>query len=82
MLLATLHDWQLQLQKHNPDTASLGLIRHILRIHTSIDRCRSPIVQVMMQLAVSSSEFKLLEKQWVVVQSQCIEDIEFSLQTR
>jgi hypothetical protein len=54
-------------EKHDPNTASLALVWLILRIHPTINRLRPPVVQVMVQLAISRAELQLFQEQRVIV---------------
>lgn len=67
------------LQHNDTNTAHLLLIGKVLIVDTSRDRSRPIIVQIVVKLAITCTEFELLQEQRVVVQGQCVEYIEFSL---
>lgn len=58
---------------------SSGSINVILDVNTPRYRCGAVVVQVVMQLAISCSEFERFQEQWVVQKGQGIEDVEIEL---
>jgi hypothetical protein len=69
----------LGLQQHNTNAASLGFIGLVLSVDSPIDWLGPPIVKIVMQLSVASTELQLLEEQRVVMQSKSIEDVKLGL---
>lgn len=66
--------------KHNnTDTASPLFIDIVLHVDSSGNGLGAVVVDIVVQLAVSRSELLLFEEQWVVQQSQGVEDIEVIL---
>lgn len=66
--------------KHNDtNTSHLRGIGQVLLIDSSLDRGRAVVIDVVVKLAITSTEFKLLEEERVVVKGECVEDIEFGL---
>ena len=66
-------------KQHHSDTTSHFLIRHILLVHSSTYWWRPPVVQVVVQLAVTGTKLQLLQKEGVVLQGEGVEDVEFGL---
>ena len=64
------------LQHRNPNPAHPRLIHLIPPIHSTRNRIRVIVIQVIMQLSVSLPELLVLEEQHVVHQSQRVEDVE------
>jgi hypothetical protein len=64
------------LQHRNTNPAHPRLINLIPPIHSTRNRIRVIVIQVIMQLSVSLTELLVLEEQYVVHQSQRVEDVE------
>ena len=67
------------LKHNNTNTAHLRRIRQVLLIDSSLDRRRTVVIDIVVELAITSTEFELLEEERVVVKGECVEDIEFGL---
>ena len=67
------------LKHNNTNTAHLRRIRQVLLIDSSLDRRRTVVIDVVVKLAITSTEFELLEEERVVVKGECVEDVEFGL---
>jgi hypothetical protein len=55
------------------------LIRQILLINAARNRGSPVVVQVKVELTVTSSEFELLQEQRVVAEGEGVEDVKLSL---
>jgi hypothetical protein len=67
------------LQQDHANSTTLVLIWQVLLIHSACNRRCPPVVQIVMQLSVAGTELEGVQEQWVVMQSQGVEDVEFSL---
>ena len=67
------------LEHHDTNTPHLRRIGQVLLIDSSLDRRRTVVIDVVVKLAITSTEFELLEEERVVVKGECVEDIEFGL---
>lgn len=72
---------QPRLQQHHPDTlpSFLARIRHIILRDSTTHRLRPVVVEVIMEMSITSAEAQTLEEERVVVQGQRVEDIEVGL---
>lgn len=69
----------MSLQKNHANAATLVLVRQVTLIHTTTDGRSPPVVEIVMQLPVTSTEFQGLEEERVILQCQSIEDVELCL---
>lgn len=67
------------LQHHNPNPTPRLVINIILCIDTTRNRIRIIVIQIIMQLSISGTEFLVLQEQGIVKQGEGIEDIELVL---
>lgn len=67
------------LKHNNTNTAHFRRIRQVLLIDSSLDRRRTVVIDVVVKLAITSTEFELLKEERVVVKGECVEDVEFGL---
>jgi hypothetical protein len=70
------------LQQDHANSTPLVLIWQVLLIHSACNWRRPPVVQIVMQLSVAGTELEGVQEQWVVMQGQGVEDVEFSLSQR
>jgi hypothetical protein len=70
------------LQQDHANSTSLVLVWQVPLIHSACNRRRPPVVQIVMQLSVASTELEVVQEQWVVMQCQGVEDVEFGLSHR
>lgn len=68
-----------KLQHNNTNTSSLPLIGQVLLVYSTVNRSSTVIIQVIVQLAITSSEFELFEEQRVVGQGEGVKDIKVGL---
>lgn len=54
--------------------------RQVLVVDASGNQCCAVVVEVVVQLAVTSTEFLLLQEERVVEQSESIQDVELGLE--
>lgn len=67
------------LQHDKPNAPHLLLVRQVPLVDSSRYRRCAVVIQVVVKLAVTSSELELFEEQGVVEQSEGIENVEFGL---
>ena len=65
------------LQHHQPNSTSPILIHLPINRNPSIDMLRPPIKQIIMQQPISPTKLLILNKQIVIKEGQCVEDVEF-----
>jgi hypothetical protein len=70
------------LQQDHANSTSLVLVWQVPLIHSACNRRRPPVVQIVMQLSVASTKLEVIQEQWVVMQCQGVEDVEFGLSHR
>lgn len=68
------------LQHHHSDPAPVLLVRRKVLVETTPNERGSPIEQIVVKLAIASAEFLLLEKQGIIQEGECVEDIKVELQ--
>ena len=67
------------LKHNNTNTAHLRRIRQVLLIDSSLDRRRTVVIDVVVKLAITSTELELFKEERVVVESEGVENVEFGL---
>ena len=55
------------------------LTRHVLGVHTTGEWCSAVVVQVIVEIAISSAEALLFQEEWIVEEGEGVEDVEFGL---
>lgn len=67
------------LQHNDTNSTHLVLIRKILLVDPASNGGTTVVVQVEVELAITSTELELLEEERVILQGKSIEDIKFGL---
>lgn len=65
--------------EYHTNSTALALVRQVSLVDAAADGWRPPIVEIVMQLPVSSPKFQLLQEEGVVLQGQGVEDVELGL---
>lgn len=67
------------LHENHTNAAAFALVGQVSLVDSAANGRRPPIVEVVVQLPVSSAKLQLLKEEGVVLQGQGVEDVEFGL---
>jgi hypothetical protein len=68
-----------QLKKNHAHSTSLSLVGKVFVVDSAGDRNSTVIVQVVVQLTVTSTEFQMFKEQRIVLKGESVEDVKASL---
>lgn len=71
-----------RLKHDNTNTSHLRLVGQVLLVNTTGNRCSPVIVEIEVQLAITSTKLKLLQEEGVIMRGQGIENIEVGLRLK